>query len=156
MSREFSTSEIIRQKCSICGSKNKLYTEIRYKGIHYGYMLTCCNCGHVDTFIESYNGPSGILYADFQKGKEVCIQLTTCTHTDCKYYGKFKIWDAATTIDDLLNGKDSESSNANNSVDCGCGSQSCSCNRGCAGLDGDSDIIHLNISEDKSSNPRFH
>ena len=64
MAREFATSEVIRQKCSICGSKNKLYTEIQYKGIHYGYMLTCCNCGHVDIFMDSLNGPSGLFDND--------------------------------------------------------------------------------------------
>ena len=128
MSREFSTSEIIRQKCYTCGSKNKLYTEFVYSGIHYGYMLTCCNCGHVDIFMKEGVDPSGILGAIYHKGRECCIQLTTCHNKDCKYYGKSSLWNAKTTIDDALNGTNTSKSDNDKKNNCEC-EENCNCNK---------------------------
>lgn len=154
MAREFSTSEIIRQKCSICGSKNKLYTEIQYKGIHYGYMLTCCNCGHVDIFMDSLNGPSGLLDSLFQKGKEICIQLTTCKKTECKFHGKSSLWDAKTTLDEAFNKQNGEESTNNNDSNvpvCNCAS----CR--CPGTLGKSNEEQLDINGcNETCDPRFH
>ena len=154
MSREFATSEIIRQKCSICGSKNKLYTEITFKGIHYGYYLTCCNCGHVDTFIEDQNGPSGMLDALFHRGREICIQNTTCTHKDCKYHGKSSLWNAKTTLDEAYNNQNGIENPINQNVGyAGCGCPICN---PCAIANEKSDKLQLDINDCNSSNPRFH
>ena len=155
MAREFATSEIIRQKCSICGSKNKLYTEIQYKGLHYGYMLTCCNCGHVDIFMDSLNGPSGLLDSLFQKGKEICIQLTTCKKTECKFHGKSSLWDAKTTLDEAFkkqNGENIDSSNTNDLT-----SETFSCPCRCPGTLGNSNDVQLDINGcNETYDPRFH
>ena len=116
MAREFSTSEIIRQKCSICGMNNKKYTELVHNGKYCGYKLTCCNCGHVDTFITD---PDYIATHVYDKGREVCVHLTTCKNIQCPYYNKYPLWRAATKIEDILNLVDEEENATNN----GCGIQ---------------------------------
>ena len=113
MAREFSTSEIIRQKCSICGMNNKKYTELVYDGETCGYKLTCCNCGHVDTFITN---PDHIATHVYEKGREICIHLTTCKNKQCPYYGKYPLLKAATRLEDILSGE------------CTCNDTPCSCN----------------------------
>lgn len=137
MSRKFAKSEIIRQKCSICGSKNKLYTEIIYSGIHYGYMLTCCNCGHVDIFMKENTDPSGILGSIYHKGKEQCIQLTTCHNKECRYYGKSSLWDGN------MNDDGDDSSSKSGCCD-GCG---CNPNR---------NPIEIELDINKSDKEKFH
>lgn len=100
--REFAKSEIIRQKCSICGSKNKLYTEMVYQGTFYGYNLTCCNCGHIDIFMDSEKGTGGFIRGWLREGKQYCIQLTTCTKKDCPLYGTSKLWNHGTDFESSL------------------------------------------------------
>lgn len=116
MAREFSTSEIIRQKCSICGMNNKKYTELVYNGESCGYKLTCCNCSHVNTFITDIDHIADHVYA---KGREICIHLTTCKNTACPYYKKYPLWTAATKLDDILNNVED--------TDCPCGNNPCTC-----------------------------
>ena len=101
MAREFAKSEIIRQKCSICGSKNKRFTELLYEKEMCGYRLTCCNCNHVDTFFndEKYSH-MGIT----EKGREVCLQVTTCDYRVCKHYRKYSLKYAARLLDRILSG----------------------------------------------------
>lgn len=118
MAREFSTSEIIRQKCYICGMNNKKYTELIYNKSKCGYKLTCCNCSHVDTFITDIEHIADHLYT---KGKEICIHHTTCKNRLCPYYGEYPLWTAAMKIDDILNGLDDKS--------CTCNSIPCTCNK---------------------------
>lgn len=161
MSREFATTEIIRQKCSICGSKNKLYTEFKYKGIHYGYQLTCCNCGHIDEFMDAYRSPSGIVMGMFSKGREVCIRFQDCKHTECPYYGKGSIWDAKTTIDDAFNdqndGTDDDSDEDENCCNCGCKATSFQVTFDDGKLViGKSNPNQLDINKCDDNNPRFH
>ena len=156
MSREFSTSEIIRQKCSICGMNNKKYTELVYNNETCGYKLTCCNCGHVDTFIEDDDhiatyvyGNSTIYYvSEDGKGREICIHHTTCKNRACKYHGKYPLWRAVTQLDDILN--DIDQSN-----DCTCGSNNCTCNNsGSVIKNSDSDKLDINGYE--INKPKFH
>ena len=118
MAREFSTSEIIRQKCSICGINNKKYMELVYDNEMVGYKLTCCNCNHVNTFISNINHIADHIY---KKGREVCVHLTTCKNKTCPYYNMYPLWTATTKIDDILNNKcdpddniDSENNQNNN------------------------------------------
>ena len=167
MSREFATSEVIRQKCSICGSKNKMYTEFNYKGVHYGYQLTCCNCGHVDQFMDAYKSPAGIVMGAFARGKEVCIRFQDCTHSECPYYNKGSIWDAATTIDDAfknqidgsLNTCDNKCSNCSRKDTC---AKCCADTRtvtlaGTEYVIRNSNDVQLDINAcESSSNPKFH
>ena len=117
MSREFAKSEIIRQKCSICGMNNKMYTELIWNKTKCGYKLTCCNCSHVDAFVDDE-------YANilkFNKGREICIQLTTCKNRSCKYYGKYSLHEAADLLEKSLKSdvstadNDSNNGNTNNS-----------------------------------------
>ena len=143
MAREFSTSEIIRQKCSICGMNNKKYTELVYNGQICGYKLTCCNCNHVDTFITNADH---IATHTYSKGREVCIHLTTCKNKKCPYYGVYPLWTAATKLNDFLN---STEYNA-----CDCGSEDCNCNKNDVINFSDNDKLDINGYEiDK---PKFH
>lgn len=162
MSREFATDEIIRQKCSICGSKNKLYTQITYKGVQYGYMLTCCNCGHVDTFMDSYKSPAGTVEGQLQNGYEVCIQLTTCKNTKCKYYNTSTLWNSKTTIDSILN-QDKNNSNDCQHCHCNhtekdnlCNNHKCNSSNSCEALSRKSDSYQLDINTIFNKKPRFH
>lgn len=152
MAREFSTSEIIRQKCSICGMNNKKYTELIYEGKQCGYKLTCCNCNHIDTFI---NDADHIATHVYEKGREICIHLTTCKNKKCPYYGKYPLWSAATRLDDILNGLETN--------DCICNSDSCNC--GCNNSSNKSqssniikisNTVQLDINGYKIDKPKFH
>jgi hypothetical protein len=148
MAREFSTSEIIRQKCSICGMNNKKYTELVYNGETCGYKLTCCNCNHVDTFIDDIDRIADHVYS---KGREVCIHLTTCKNKTCPYYGKYPLWTAATKINDILNGRDW-------SDNCNCGNNPCTCNN-CECNENNikiSDTHQLVINGYEIDKPKFH
>lgn len=111
MAREFSTSEIIRQKCSICGSKNKIYTDLVSNKKHVGFTLTCCNCGHEDVFV---NNDLVSKKGTYKSGESVCIHVSPCDHKTCKYYGKYSLKDAAEMITNLLNGIDIKDNNSNN------------------------------------------
>lgn len=143
MSREFAKSEIIRQKCSICGIKNKLFTELVYEDKTIGYKLTCCNCGHVDTFFFNDDHIATHLYG---KGREVCIQVTTCKNKKCPYYGKYSLHQASLMIDAILNGKDYNFDNDNNNSSDNNTSNDISF----------SDTIQLDINGCCKFNPKFH
>jgi len=112
MSREFAKSEIIRQKCSICGMNNKLYTELIWNDKKCGYKLTCCNCSHIDTFLND----EATALLKFNKGREICIQHTTCKNRTCKFYGKTSLREAAELLEKSLS---SDVSTEDNSCDCG-------------------------------------
>ena len=146
MSRLFEKREIIRHKCDICGSNNKLFTEFKYGGIHYGYHLTCCNCGHMYTFIDSLNGPSGMHDSLFHKGDEFCIRRTTCHNKGCKYYGS-KLWDAADNLDRIKLGIPADGEGD----ECNCDT----CTK-CAAQNGKSNAIELELNAGCNCNPRFH
>lgn len=146
MAREFSTSEIIRQKCSICGMNNKKYTELVYNNETCGYKLTCCNCNHVDTFIDNADHIADHVYG---KGREICVHHTTCKNKTCPYYGKYPLWTAATKIDDILNKRVS--------TDCTCGKIPCICNKN--NLENsikNSETCQLVINGYEIDQPKFH
>ena len=103
MSREFSKSEIIRHKCSICGIRNKLFTELVSENKTVGYKLTCCNCGHCDTF---FFDDSHIVPINYDKGREVCVHITTCQNKTCPYYNLYSIYQASKMIKSILNGEE--------------------------------------------------
>ena len=90
--RIFEKYEMKKQKCHICGCRNKVHTELlNRQGRFVGYKLKCCNCGRVDTFYLDYpsNGcPCVQREHDYIEGKDRCIQSTYCPRTDCKLYGK--------------------------------------------------------------------
>lgn len=94
--REFEFREIYRQKCFICGCKNKVHTELLdHSGKFVGYALKCCACGDVHEFLLNYeeNGKKGLSSLYYKKGKQTCIQPSFCPHTDCELYGKCKNFD---------------------------------------------------------------
>ena len=143
MSREFARHEIVIYKCNVCGARNKLFKKIDHKL----FTITCCNCGHFETF---KNDPSmripGLNDLDkvLNSNNEVCIRLTTCHNKKCRYY------------------------NNDNKDKCGnkC-SDKCKCNHQhmnthCMDdgineiLNRNSDECQLDINENYNSKPRFH
>lgn len=88
--REFAKSEVIREKCHWCGSKNKLHTElITSDSSVVGYSIRCCNCGRVDTFINPKLYSSIGIYHNggLSTGRQKCIQESFCPHLQCPLYG---------------------------------------------------------------------
>lgn len=78
--------------CKTCGFNNKLFRVIINRANKIiGYSLTCCQCGHVHEYhidIEDngiYNFLTSMLY--YNKGMDICLQPTTCTHKQCPLYG---------------------------------------------------------------------
>lgn len=103
--REFGDVELFRYKCPICGSLNKRKIPIMYKGVPYGYTLHCCNCGHIEEFIDPVKHIGGLYNGHFTTGKEseqTCYQLNACPYTDCPLYGTY-IPDENSGYDDELN-----------------------------------------------------
>lgn len=156
MAREFSKSEIIRQKCSICGGKNKKFTEI----INGGYKLTCCNCGHINTF---FNSNESIL--SYTNGREICIQVTTCNHKSCKYYCKYTLHQSSKILDNILKGLDTGCIYDNNiDINCKCCEYSNTCPNNTQNSNQsesknkikNSDSYQLDINGYKYNNPKFH
>ena len=90
--RIFEKYEMRKQKCHICGSRNKVHTELlNRQGKFVGYTLKCCNCGRVDTFFLDYktNGcPFVQREHDYIEGKDRCIRSSYCPKTNCRLYGK--------------------------------------------------------------------
>ena len=147
MSREFARHEIIIYKCNVCGARNKLFKKIDHKL----FTITCCNCGHFETFkndpsmcIPGLNDLDKVLNMD----NEVCIRLTTCHNKKCKYYKNGSV-----------NNKKPKSKCCNGCCDeCGCNCYTTHC------IDDDvkqimnrnSDDDQLDINENYNSKPKFH
>lgn len=83
--REFERTEVMREKCHICGCKNKLYTNIVTKsGKIVGYTLRCCNCGRTIKYMD----PNiNIVCQATYVGSRKCIQESYCPHKNCPLYG---------------------------------------------------------------------
>jgi hypothetical protein len=159
MAREFSKSEIIRQKCSICGTKNKKFTELVRNDKMCGYKLTCCNCNHTDTFLNDTSDTKTT------KGREVCLQVSTCNNRTCEHYRKYSLEYASKLLDKILSGLNS---------DCVCDSitncNQCEFYNYCENKKDDSnkenemvnyyieksDIYQLVINGYENNNPKFH
>ena len=147
MSREFAKHEIIIYKCNVCGARNKLFKKIDHKL----FTITCCNCGHFETF---KNDPSmtipGLNDLDklLNNKNEVCIRLTTCNNKKCRYYNS-----------DSSN-KHKSKSKCNNKCceECGqcCYTTYCIDDRINEIMNRNSDDYQLVINETHTSEPKFH
>ena len=159
MAREFSKSEIIRQKCSICGIKNKKFTELLYDNKMSGYRLTCCNCGHVDTFYKDDSFSDTI---KFDKGREVCIQVTTCKYKTCPYYQKYNLQHASFLLGRILNGLDTSCITNGDGTCTSCTCENCpNYNPNNPNTESNSSIkisdsYKLDINGYRNNNPKFH
>ena len=92
--REIEFREIFRDKCPMCGCKNKIHTElIDQYGKFVGYTLKCCGCGSYREFLldrDSDKTP----HLSYKNGKQTCIQPSGCPHFQtCKLYHKKMIPD---------------------------------------------------------------
>ena len=86
--REFEKYEMFKMKCPVCGSKNKVHTELISKENKFiGYSLKCCNCGNYNQFLLNYetNGKNSQL--PYKDGIQRCIQPSYCPRKDCALYG---------------------------------------------------------------------
>lgn len=86
--REFEKYEMFKTKCPVCGSKNKVHTELMNRQDKFvGYSLKCCNCGGYKQFLLDYdtNGKEQML--PYKNGKQRCIQPSYCPRKDCPLYG---------------------------------------------------------------------
>ena len=83
------TRQIIKWKCFICGSRNKIFTELKdCEGNPCGYTLKCCHCGYVHRYIGS---PEDFIDENANKvrqGDSYCIRLRYCPRKDCIYRNK--------------------------------------------------------------------
>jgi hypothetical protein len=89
--REFEKFEIFKTKCPVCGSRNKVHTEIMNADKELvGYSLKCCGCGNYNQFLLDYitNGKRKKL--PYINGEEICIQPSYCPKVDCPLYKKCK------------------------------------------------------------------
>ena len=54
--REFEDLEMTKQKCFICGCKNKVHTELFDRTNRFiGYRLKCCACGNTHDFLLNHH-----------------------------------------------------------------------------------------------------
>ena len=88
MTREFEHRHMVRQKCAICGCKNKVHTELLDLDNNLvGYSLTCCACGNKMKFSLDYKNNGTGKKVKIHDGKQTCIQPSFCPRKDCKLYG---------------------------------------------------------------------
>lgn len=144
MSREFARHEIVIYKCNVCGARNKLFKKINNKL----FTITCCNCGHFETFknypsmnIPGLNDLDKVLNSD----NEACFRLTTCHNKKCRYYKRGS-----------FNNKNSKSKCNNCCNECNCYSTHCIDDDVKEILNRNSDEEQLDINENYNSKPRFH
>ncbi len=99
MAENVDADRINRWKCLICGSKHKKiinhYRESDGKQI--GYILFCCNCGHLDNFAWTVNAARNMCGEDNKvigKSDVKCglseKDLVNCEFLDCPYRPKEK------------------------------------------------------------------
>lgn len=84
------TRQIIKWKCFVCGSRNKIFTELKdSNGDYCGYSLKCCHCGYVHRYIGS---PEDFIDENDNKvtqGESYCIRLRYCPRWQkCRYGNK--------------------------------------------------------------------
>lgn len=102
--REFEKYEMFKSKCPVCGSKNKVYTELMSITDKFvGYSLKCCNCGNYKQFILDHHSNGKIYNTPNKNGKQHCIQMSYCPKKDCPLYGTCKLKNNAVDFPD--NGK---------------------------------------------------
>lgn len=86
--REFEKYEMFKLKCPVCGSRNKVHTELFNRHNKFaGYSIKCCNCGNYNQFLLDYetNGKESLY--PYINGKQRCIQKHYCPKKDCPLYG---------------------------------------------------------------------
>ena len=87
MTRAFEHRHMVRQKCAICGCKNKVHTELFDLNNQFiGYSLKCCACGNKLNFFLDYKN-NGLQETKIHEGKQTCIQPSFCPRKDCPLYG---------------------------------------------------------------------
>ena len=71
--------QIIKWKCFICGSRNKIYTELKNKcNDECGYTLKCCHCGYIHRYIETPEDFIDENNNNVTQGESYCIRLRYC------------------------------------------------------------------------------
>lgn len=86
--REYEKYEIVKTKCSVCGCKNKVHTELLdNKNTFVGYSLKCCACGHINTFYLDMEKNGTKEPRRYFQGKETCMMSSYCPRrNECKLY----------------------------------------------------------------------
>jgi hypothetical protein len=86
--REFEKMEMFKIKCPVCGSRNKVHTELMNKFNKFvGYSLKCCNCGNYNQFLLDHETNGKEHNLPYRQGKERCIQPSYCNKKDCPLHG---------------------------------------------------------------------
>jgi len=86
--REFEKYEMFKTKCPVCGSKNKVHTELMNINDNFaGYSLKCCNCGNYNQFLLDHHTNGRVIQWPYKNGKQRCIQFSYCPRKDCALYG---------------------------------------------------------------------
>ena len=101
--REYARYEYAKEKCPICGCRNKVFTPVydddacncdrckcgEREAFNVGFQLKCCNCGFVRVYRTSYlhNGDPLRSEKDLVRGRDVCFQPSPCPHKNCPLYG---------------------------------------------------------------------
>lgn len=150
--REFDKSEIFRYKCPVCGSLNKRKVPILYPSkvgttpttnLTMGFVLHCCNCGHVAEFFTPPTNLNGLYGCQFRVAplvEQKCYALNDCPHTTCPLYGTY-VPDKNSGYEDEQ-GPDTDSGSRKH----GCGMDNCTCGDNC------NCNSHLGVLKDNKSN----
>jgi len=89
--REYGRTEVIREQCYYCGSRNKLltYTKDAYTGEEVGMILRCCACGGLMFNIDpaKYDVMTHFINGKLLKSRDKCIRNAFCPHKQCPLYG---------------------------------------------------------------------
>lgn len=90
--RKIGKREIDRHKCIMCGSKNKLISDIVFNEEVHGHIIRCCACGHLEQFIDKSMIPQDLYSKNVKIVPSNCIQSVPCPYTDCPYYAWADEW----------------------------------------------------------------
>lgn len=78
--REIEFREIFRAKCSNCGCKNKVHSELMDENNKFvGYGLKCCNCGKYTEYLLDVEN-NGTPHASYKVGFQSCINPSFCPY----------------------------------------------------------------------------
>lgn len=81
--------ERMREKCHLCGCKNKVRTELIDEfGNKVGFNLKCCNCGRSIDYLDDKFRNGDCCSKEYKKGEQSCIRPTGCPYKDCALYHK--------------------------------------------------------------------
>ena len=86
--REFEMYEIFKEKCHVCGCRNKVHAELIDKSDKLiGYSLKCCGCGNYKEFMLDYHDNGKNITHDFRIANQKCLQPSHCPRKDCPLFG---------------------------------------------------------------------